>query len=537
MTRPWHDLARWLRRARPPLRDVLSALLAGTCATAATLVLFIGAPYLLVEAATQPGWAAVAALLIVVEILAFMRSPLRFVERMSSHELGLASVVTWRRWLTTTIGTWPWSRISTTATGDLLERALADTDILQDLWLRSIIPFVSIALALLGGDLVVASLHTTTLDAHAAALALLVSQCVCVAALTTQFSSLVAHERQLRIARSRRATARLELQHVAQEFELLHLGTEVRRRLERQNAAVANTERRSRRSRRWVNLMACVGPVITLFVVEGYANHSIVMVGRPAVIVALVAIATVDLLATTRSSLLVAVGVTAASERLDALHYETRTGTENFPDSTLLDVESLTWTVGEQTLLQRVTLTIPAGRRVALTGPSGSGKTTLLRLLARLDDLPRDVITIGGHDVMSISESAWRAHVSFVGALPRLLDGVVDDVMRMGRLAADDPVGPLQRVGLSVAATDRFEHLSQGEAQRASVVRGLLNEPSVLLLDEPTNGLGPDERGPLLEEIFRRHGTIVVATHDPDVIALCDDVYELVGGRLSLLSR
>ncbi len=537
MRRPWHDLARWISRARPPLATLLRALVAGTLASAASLTLLIGAPYLLVEAAGQPGWHAIAGLLIVIELVAFLRSPLRFVERMSSHELGLSAVVRWRRWLTATVGTWPYTRFMSAATGDLLERALADTDVLQDLWLRSIIPFTSIALTMLGGDLVVAFTKSSTIDAPLAAITLLTAQVILVVLMVSQLPTLVARERLLRSARSRRAATRLELQSAASELELLKLGTEVRRRLERQNVLVANAERRSRRSRRLLNLLVALGPFVTLFLVEGYANHAIVMVGPDAVVVALLAIATIELLAVTKQSLVIAVSVTAATERLDALEGDIDAGTHVFPENAFIDIENLTWNVDEQPLFQRVTMSIPRGRRVAITGPSGAGKSTMLRLLARLDDLPVGTVTIDTLDATAISEESWRAHVSYVGPVPSLLDGVVDDVIRVGRVTTDDVTRSLAAVGLRVNATDRFAHLSQGEAQRASLVRGLLNEPTIVLLDEPTNGLGPDERTLVLSLLGSLSATIVIASHDPEVIALCDDVYELANGRVTLLSR
>jgi len=423
------------------------------------------------------------------------------------------------------------------ATGDLLERALADTDVLQDLWLRSVIPFASIALALLGGDVVVAFMKSTTIDAPLAAITLFAAQVVLVVLMVSQLPTLVARERLLRSARSRRAATRLELQSAASELELLKLGGEVRRRLERQNVLVANAERRSRRSRRLLNLLVALGPFATLFLVEGYANHAIVMVGHDAVVVALLAIATIELLVVTKQSLVIAVAVTAATERLDALENDGGSGTHVFPEHSFMDVENLTWTIDEQPLLQRVTMSIPSGRRVAITGASGAGKSTLLRLLARLEDVPVGTVTVDALDVTAISEESWRAHVSYVGPVPALLDGVVDDVIRVGRVTTDDVSSSLASLGLRVAATDRFARLSQGEAQRASLVRGLLNEPTIVLLDEPTNGLGPDERALVLARLRSLSATIVIASHDPDVISLCDDVYELANGRVTLLSR
>jgi ABC-type lipoprotein export system ATPase subunit len=80
--------------------------------------------------------------------------------------------------------------------------------------------------------------------------------------------------------------------------------------------------------------------------------------------------------------------------------------------------------------------------------------------------------------------------------------------------------------------SDRFVHLSRGEAQRAALARALLREPAVLLLDEPTSGLGPRERRRVIERLNECGASMVVATHDEELIAMCDQRLKLSDGRL-----
>ena len=148
-------LLTWLERARPPRRALASALVAGLVATLSGVALSVGALALLVESAHRPGLAAVAGVLIVIELLAFLRSPIRFYERMSAHRLGLSAVTRWRRWLVETIGRWSYQRWRTQAAGDMLERALRDTDELQDLWLRGVVPAISSLAAAMLADLII----------------------------------------------------------------------------------------------------------------------------------------------------------------------------------------------------------------------------------------------------------------------------------------------------------------------------------------------------------------------------------------------
>jgi ATP-binding cassette subfamily C protein CydC len=154
-------LRRWLRRAQPPRADLARALLAGFVASATNVALLVGAIALLVESATRPGLRAVAAVLVIIELFAFLRSPLRFSERLAAHQLGFRAVSRWRRWLVLVVGQLDFSQWRTYAAGDLLERALSDTDELQDLWLRFVIPFLDVVAVMVLGDIVIAVLRRT----------------------------------------------------------------------------------------------------------------------------------------------------------------------------------------------------------------------------------------------------------------------------------------------------------------------------------------------------------------------------------------
>ena len=148
-------LLRWLGRSQPPRGALLRALLSGLLASLTSIGLFVGAVALLVVSATRPGLRAVAEVLIVIELFAFLRSPIRFNERLSAHRLGFRAVTRWRKWLVASIGLWDFRRWRTFASGDLLERSLRDTDELQDLWLRCVLPGISSLATALVADVVI----------------------------------------------------------------------------------------------------------------------------------------------------------------------------------------------------------------------------------------------------------------------------------------------------------------------------------------------------------------------------------------------
>ena len=143
------QLLRWARRSRPPLRQILIAFSAGVVALVTNVGLLLGAIGLLVASAKRPGLAAVGVALVIIELAAFLRSPLRFFERMSSHEVGFAAVSQWRKWLVSMIGRIEYRKLQGLGNGELLERALSDTDELQNLWVRAILPMGTTAVVTL----------------------------------------------------------------------------------------------------------------------------------------------------------------------------------------------------------------------------------------------------------------------------------------------------------------------------------------------------------------------------------------------------
>jgi putative ABC transport system ATP-binding protein len=193
-------------------------------------------------------------------------------------------------------------------------------------------------------------------------------------------------------------------------------------------------------------------------------------------------------------------------------------------------------------LLADVTLEARAGRVLAVTGSSGSGKTTLLSVLGGLV-LPdsgeasydgRPVGTRGGEP---------RAGTAFVlqsyGLVPSLTaEENVAIALRARKVAPGDDVrrarAALGRVAVADLAERLVTELSGGQLQRVAVARALAVEPDVLLADEPTSELDEHNRDVVVAEIraeAERGAVVVLATHDPEVAAMCDEELHLVDGR------
>ncbi|MEI6736823.1 MAG: hypothetical protein WCL31_07910, partial [Actinomycetes bacterium] len=143
----WRLLISWMKSSGVSRVTVLRSLLATTVAQLSANALSIGAPLLLCLAWTQQHWTnplqRIAIPLVIIELLAFFRSPLRYLDRMHAHRLGFAAVTQWRTWLTRRVATWSFRSTANTSRAELLQQSVSDIDHLQDVWLRVAVPLVA----------------------------------------------------------------------------------------------------------------------------------------------------------------------------------------------------------------------------------------------------------------------------------------------------------------------------------------------------------------------------------------------------------
>jgi ABC-type transport system involved in cytochrome bd biosynthesis fused ATPase/permease subunit len=510
----------------------LRALVFGTLAAATTLTLTVGAPYLLVASAFGSGrfsLTSIAVLLTVIELAAFLRSPARFAERISAHDLGQRAVTHWRRWLTMTIGRWPYRKLAAASQGDLLERALGDTDALQDLWLRACLPVGAAVVALLGGDLLVLTTVPAVVHPVTTTLALLGAEAMVLAGALWLASGVARAEHSVRAAHAARGAERLASLGAVPELALLDRSSIVSSRL----AAHTATVQRREHERDWrlvgLSLFVGLGPfVVALSSFAATNGHG----GRSILVVVLVALASAELLVGVRNATPAIAAVVAAAERLESLDEPEPSGQQPWPTDDSLLASQLTSVLNGRAVLDGVSLAVGSGRRIAVTGAAGAGKSTLLRLLARLDDPDGGEVVIGGVQLTELDEIALRSHTGYLPAAPGLLDGIAERVVRLGRPAGDDVTNVLAALGLEASATDRLEHLSRGQAARVALARALDGEPQILFLDEPTAGLGEEEVTRILTYLGKLSSTMIIATHDTKVVAWCDEQVELRDGRV-----
>jgi len=203
----------------------------------------------------------------------------------------------------------------------------------------------------------------------------------------------------------------------------------------------------------------------------------------------------------------------------------------------MLQARGLRYVRDGQLILSGVDVTIAAGQSLAVTGPSGSGKTSLLALLAGLTRAAAGEVYIDGTLLTGLAGPAAGVALILQGyGLVSLLTAAenIQVALRAAGVAAPDAPAASRRalahLGLEAHADQLVEELSGGQQQRVAVARALAIEPRLVIADEPTAELDPAARALVLAHIFdvvAKGGSLVLATHDPEVAERCDRTLDL----------
>ena len=206
---------------------------------------------------------------------------------------------------------------------------------------------------------------------------------------------------------------------------------------------------------------------------------------------------------------------------------------------------------GEFYALKGVDVEIPQGKLTILKGRSGSGKTTLMNILSTLDAPTDGNVIFDGQDYRDITElekeQLRRNEIGFVFQAVALIPIMnayenVDFAMRLAEadLSPNEVDARIRETLALVGMEARMLHLpgqmSGGEQQRVAIARAVAHRPKVIFADEPTGALDT-ETGLRVMKLFRdlieKEGvTIVMTTHDPNLMELGDVVYELEDGEI-----
>lgn len=199
----------------------------------------------------------------------------------------------------------------------------------------------------------------------------------------------------------------------------------------------------------------------------------------------------------------------------------------------MIQAKGLTYQYSGGSVMAFPDIQCDAGDQLLILGESGSGKTTLLQLLSGLRHPLSGSVSIRGtalQDVPRKQQDQFRGkHIGLVFQTPHFMQAlnVEENIALAQRLAGQkvDPSGIrhlLKRLGLSNRINAYPRHCSQGEQQRISLARALINQPDILLADEPTSAL--DNRhclevcGLLEAHASESSAALIIVTHDQRIV-------------------
>ena len=197
--------------------------------------------------------------------------------------------------------------------------------------------------------------------------------------------------------------------------------------------------------------------------------------------------------------------------------------------------------------LRGVSLTVPAGKRVALVGSSGAGKSTILNLVPRFYDVASGNITIDGQPLREVTVASVRTAIALVSQEITLFDDTIKANIAYGRLgaadaeivaaakaaAADDFIRRLPQ-GYDTLVGEHGVKLSGGQRQRIAIARAMLKDAPILLLDEATSSLDTESERHVqaaLDTLMLGRTTVVIA-HRLSTVTGADLIYVIDGGRV-----
>ena len=239
-----------------------------------------------------------------------------------------------------------------------------------------------------------------------------------------------------------------------------------------------------------------------------------------------------------------------SADRMNEI-YETpiAEGSETFaPKGHDIVFDHVSFAYDQKDVLRDVSFTAKEGEVTALVGPSGSGKSTCARLAARLWDVTKGSIRVGGVDIATIDPEVLLRDYSMVFQDVVLFDDTVMENIRLGRRgASDEEVRAAARAanceefvrrlpkGYDTPIGENGARLSGGERQRISIARALLKDAPIVLLDEATASLDVENETKVQEALSRLLAgkTVLVIAHRMRTVEAADKIVVLADGKVA----
>ena len=553
---PRHSAVATLRAladiAAPPRGRFLLSLGLGAGAAISTVALMACSGALIDRAALRPPIYTLTVLMAGVQILALGRGPLRYGERLFGHDSALGAIGRLRLWLYDEVEPRTPAALGQWRSGDLLSRATADVDSLQDLALRGVSPvLVGVASSVFATVLIAIILPPGGL-----VLGVCLAGALCL-------TSAVAWRRQGGLG-AREAALRGELSADVVELlrgagDLVAFGRDeeyLERALADDEALVKLARRRS-----WtagavsglavalagisvIGLLAVAVPAVGDHTLPGYMLAVLPLVALGAFeMVVPVADAVSRLshhLATARRVLDLAILPVPVHDPEDPAPEPS--GTE-----IALEDAHLRYGADHPWALDGLDLSVSPGRRVALVGPSGAGKSSVVNTLLRFWSLESGEATLGGTSLDRLCQESPRRVIAWVAQDTHLFNTTIRGNISLARpKASEAEIIQAARTaqlgawidslpdGLDTKVGEQGAQLSGGQRQRLALARALLARKPILVLDEATSGLDEATAERLLSDVFATTAgkSLLYVTHRLDELAAFDEVDVIDSGRV-----
>lgn len=208
----------------------------------------------------------------------------------------------------------------------------------------------------------------------------------------------------------------------------------------------------------------------------------------------------------------------------------------------MIELQHIWKQFGSRVIFSDLNLNFQSGMVYALIGDSGCGKTTLLNMLAKLETFDKGEIVYKGKSLTSLkNEEFYRNELGYLFQNFGLLESqTIRENLELGLIGKKKNkkqekerllLQALQAVRLDyLSLNQKIYELSGGEAQRVALAKIILKDPPLILADEPTASLDPKNSKEIMEillELRNANRTIIIATHNPSILKMADQVIRL----------
>lgn len=230
----------------------------------------------------------------------------------------------------------------------------------------------------------------------------------------------------------------------------------------------------------------------------------------------------------------------------------TQNGTDVKFNNFDISIENVDFSYGENKIINGVSFLAKQGEVTALVGPSGCGKTTMLRLISRLYDYDKGLISIGGKDIKEISTKSLFENISIVFQNVELFNATVFENIKIGREDATDEevlqAAKLANVdkmvekfsdGFNTMIGENGSKLSGGERQRISIARAFLKNSPIILLDEISASIDVENEKEIQKSINKliENKTVLVISHRLKSIEKVDKIVVMNNGKIDSIGK